>query len=130
MGAVTPVVPGGEGPGVPGAGGLAWPYVRAPTWRSADGELHAAGRHHQGLLHGLLLPRRQAAGLTLHPQPVRQWEPAGLGEVRLPGWAGDSPARGWTRPVPCRPGSRVCLTQVISGGHRALVGTVMSRSGA
>lgn len=30
MGAMTPVVPGGEGPGVPGAGGLAWPYVRAP----------------------------------------------------------------------------------------------------
>lgn len=47
----------------------------------ADGELHPAGRHHQGLLHGLLFPRCQAAGLALHPQPVWQWKPAGLGEV-------------------------------------------------
>lgn len=57
------------------------PEPRLPP--AADGELHPAGRHHQGLLHGLLLSGRQAARFPLHPQPVWQWEPPGLREVSL-----------------------------------------------
>lgn len=52
----------------------------------ADGELCPAGRHHQGLLHGLLLSRRQAARLALHPKPVWQRELAVLREVSC--WSG------------------------------------------
>lgn len=52
-----------------------------------DGELHPASRHHQGLLYGVLLSRRQATRLALHSQPVWQREPEGHRRVSSPGWA-------------------------------------------
>lgn len=63
---------------------------------STDGELHTARGHHQGLLHGLLLARCQAARLALHPQPLWQWESAGLGEVS------------WAPPRPACPDAALC----------------------
>jgi len=55
-----------------------------------DGELHTADGDHQGLLHGLLLPGRQAARLALHQEPLQHGLPEALREVLLR----SCPARG------------------------------------
>ena len=49
-----------------------------------DGELHAAHRDHQGLLHGVLLPGCQAARLALHQEPVQYRLPQAFREVGDP----------------------------------------------
>lgn len=35
-----------------------------------DGELHSANSDHQRFLHGVLFPWREAAGLSLHQEPL------------------------------------------------------------
>lgn len=44
-----------------------WIIRRCFDWNPSDGELHPAHRHHQRLLHGVLLEGRQASRVALHP---------------------------------------------------------------